>query len=123
VVVKRGIDTLRRFSDAREDKIGALIGNSESVQVHVNCRKEYTRRVPVTTTDEGELPVKRSARSSLPNFDFKRQCLFCEKDICTTDEVRHPDRQTFYSVVATLHVIESVRSMALRRSDECGEKY
>lgn len=49
VVVKRDLHTLRRINQERNDYIAVLLNHKESMTVHVNCRKDYTRRVPVRT--------------------------------------------------------------------------
>ncbi|KMQ82542.1 hypothetical protein RF55_22593 [Lasius niger] len=89
VVVERGIDTLRDASVERNDgKIGHL-RRVNSIKIHVQCRKEYTRKSSIAATKRKQDEGASTSGSSPPRtrrhtneylFDFQNLCIFCGEE-------------------------------------------
>lgn len=80
VVVSKGIDALKRASIIRHDGLHEIF--SESITLHVDCRKKYTHpsalsKIASTVENEYSEPPKKVLRSCVDEFDFKTHCLFC----------------------------------------------
>lgn len=110
----RGIETIIKCSEIRKDGAGELFKGKTSVELHVECRKVYTKRPKAPTVPE---QVQKPTRSSITDFDFKLHCLFCDRLV----DVQHPDRMPFCQV-GTLEIIQSIREYAVKRNDQWGEK-
>lgn len=83
VEIKRGVDTIRKFSILRKDHINQLLVDETSAIAHVECRRQYTKRfngdatvsiVPRRTSQE------RVNQPRCFEFDFKRRCLLCAEE-------------------------------------------
>ena len=121
VEVTRGLQTLITASLAREDGLHEQFKNKTSLQVHIDCRKQYTRR-PAPNKDIEE-PHKKllCLRSELTEFDIKLHCLFCGETANKTAELKKPRkyRRSIHEV-ATLTLQETVRARAKERNDKLG---
>jgi hypothetical protein len=84
IVKKKGIITLINSSKVRQDNKWESLVNVESVKVHLDCRKNYTRPQTIRKcindqekAGTSSSPVKGKLRSSYI-FNFKENCLFCD---------------------------------------------
>jgi hypothetical protein len=101
---KKGLTTLIEASLLQGDMdLNAYLTNASvgDVFVHKNCRKKYTdKRTSSGTTDEEcqQQPATKTLRSSLSQFDYKTQCVFCGK--IAVKDIKHPDRDLVFEVRA-----------------------
>lgn len=90
VVVTRGMKTLIDSSVERNDGFFEYLSNSESVTIHTECRKMYTRKSSIaavkrqhdmeeaSTSKISKIsPPRTRARLSESDFSFKNNCFFC----------------------------------------------
>ena len=131
VCVKKGMSTLVEASKKRGDDKWQKWVNLSAVQVHVKCRKDYTREKSITaanrkdTTDQEEKgsPLKQKLRSKETDFDFKKKCIFCFEVCCEKAEKKKPlHRRQVVSSVMTLDFGKNVLDKANDRNDDWGKK-
>lgn len=124
IVAKRGLHTLLRISWEKMMTFPSYLATKQSITVHLNCRKNYTRRVPARTGGDGQQQTKRCNRLlSISNiFDFTKHCMFWGQEIEVWDRYKHPDRQVKYSVIHYTHIINNLRAIAVQRADAWGEE-
>lgn len=129
VVVVGGMKTLIDASVERNDKFFEYLKDKQSVTVHVQCRKMYTRKSSIVAakrqseTEEGSTstisPPHTRARLSEPDFNFKRYCLFCGDEANEEAEKKKAQnvRRKIYNV-STLEFKDSILKVARTRSDD-----
>lgn len=106
VVVERGMKTLIDSSVERNDGFFEYLSNSESVTIHTQCRKMYTRKSSIaavkrqhdmeeaSTSKISKIsPPRTRARVSESDFCFKKYCLFCADD--ANEEAGKKNRNIF----------------------------
>jgi hypothetical protein len=87
---QKGLTTLIEVSGLRDDiDLHAYLTNASvgDVFVHKNCRKKYTDKRAASEKNEecqGQEPATKKLRSSLPQFDYKRNVLFAAKLLLMT---------------------------------------
>lgn len=91
VLVKaKGIAALIKSSKQRLDDKWKTLVNVENVEVHPDCRRNYTRpdSIKKYVNQQKEMmmtsPVKGKLRSNYV-FNFKKNCLFCDKKCSIED--------------------------------------
>lgn len=131
-VRKKGVDTIIKSSESRKDGKSEILKGLSSVVVHVSCRKEYTREDSIKaalkniTESEASTSSPIKLRSSIPNFDFKKACLYCTEAI---DEAFHEkekkkevSKRLKVHRVQTLQVRGSIIQAAERRGDKWAQE-
>ena len=91
VTVTKGRTTLIEASLKRNDGLSEKFETISPLQVHVSCRKGYTRRSSIEASMapsdslSPEIPetVSQNLRSSSDLFNFKVDCLFCGEEAST----------------------------------------
>lgn len=83
VCVKRGLDNLVSASYKRQDGKVSFFLNRTSIELHENCRKDYTRDTSIAAfkrklDTESSLSISpiKTRKSSNSEFDFKHCCFF-----------------------------------------------
>ena len=66
--------------------------------MHKNCRRDYTRRS--NSSAEHDIPSPKKLRSSLPSFNWKRDCILCDK--LALLDTRHPERSQVHKITTLL---------------------
>lgn len=131
VCVKKGMSTLVEASKKRGDDKWQKWVNLSTIQVHVKCRKDYTREKSIKaanrkdTTDQEERgsPIKQKIRSKETVFDFKKKCIFCFEECCEKEEKKKPlHRRQVVSRVMTLDFGKNVLDKCINRNDDWGKK-
>ena len=61
-------------------------------------------------------------RSGAVDFNYKLQCMFCEKEVNQESNYKHPDRHPSLSAMRKLHVVDTILSLADKRDDEGGRR-
>lgn len=130
IVKRRGIITFLNSSFIRKDDKADVIKNLESVKVHEECRKGYSRidRInPQDTLGQSTVrsPVKNKLRSTNLTFNFKESCFYCEKkidDAFLINERKKPanKRSKVYNV-RSLSSREKILERAVERGDDIGK--
>lgn len=128
VLVKaKGIAAFIKSSKQRLDDKWKTLVNVENVKVHPDCRRNYTRpdSIKKYVNQQKEMmmtsPVKGKLRSTYV-FNFKKNCLFCDKKCSIEDELKKSkERRDIIFNVCTLHFKHSVEDMAKMRNDEWGK--
>ncbi|CAH2083873.1 unnamed protein product [Euphydryas editha] len=148
VIVDRGMKTLIAASAERGDEFTDYLKSQKSVAVHVQCRKNYTRRTTIAavkrqheedqastskTTEYIESKTKniiipRGSKKSPPrttahvsesDFCFKNHCLFCGNEANKEYEKKRAQKyRRKICMVSTLSFKESVLKIAQSRSDD-----
>ena len=76
VVVHRGLKTLRNASVERNDGKIEHLRNVNSIKIHVQCRKEYTRKSSILAVknvrDEGASTSTSSLKVGSPTCDWSQ---------------------------------------------------
>lgn len=126
VTVDRGMKTLIDASAERGDEFTDYLKSQKSVAVHVQCRKNYTRRSTIAAVkrqheeDQASTSKPRTrARVSESAFCFKNHCFFCGDE--ANEEYEKKRAQKFrrrICKVTTLSFKESVLKIAQSRSDD-----
>ena len=88
VTVTRGIDTIRKSSEQRGDGIAKRLHSLSSINVHIICRKNYTRQSSILAVLQPSPKKQKTLRSSMIQFNFKQHCLFCGDDCDMTTETK-----------------------------------
>ena len=86
VTVTKGINTLIKCSIERKDEIHRLLVNVDVIKVHTVCRQNYTRpsniKAALKAQNSESSTSQRLLRELDTKFDFKHDCLLCEKKCC-----------------------------------------
>lgn len=116
VHVTRHLDKLIECSTAKGDDVKEQLKNKKTVEVHIKCRKDYTRRLePKSKEIHGH-----SSHINRQTFDFKVQCIFCERNI-SVDVKKFRNKQTLeFSVLEILEIVKQIRTIAEKRNDGWG---
>ncbi|KAE8740861.1 hypothetical protein FOCC_FOCC013607 [Frankliniella occidentalis] len=108
-----GLKKLREYSGRKGDGLKAALTGKTSVQLHVKCHKDYTRRLPpIVNESENQ---GRLLRRDDEGFNLKECCLFCGDRL----DGNHVSRKGV-SVVATIEVKQQILDHALHRQDRLG---
>lgn len=100
VTVTRGLQSLLKASAIREDGLHEHFSEVNSVTVHSDCRRHYTRpsSMKAVSQDDATVISRTSRASEDSSFNFKTHCLFCEEEasmrIETKEERRRKQRST-----------------------------
>lgn len=95
----KGLQTLLHFSELKGDSAlqSFLAGNPQLVNVHVDCRKNYTNkrryeqeRKKIAESKDITVPPAKQLRSAVGTFNWKTDCFFCGEPVVI--DTRHPDR-------------------------------
>lgn len=131
VTVDRGMNTLIYASIERADEFSEYLQNQISVTIHLECRKNYTRKSSIASAkrrhsqEEASTskisPPRTRARVSDSAFCFKQCCLFCGDQLNEQYETKKPKhlRRKFFNVT-TLSFKKSVLKAARDRNDDIG---
>lgn len=128
VFVERGIKTLIDSSIERNDGYVEYLKDKQSVTIHVECRKMYTRKSSIAAakrqremeaSTSSSSPPRTRARSGEPIFCFKKFCLFCGDEANEETEKKKAQniRRTIYRVT-TLSFKDNILKVAHNRSDD-----
>jgi len=118
-VGEKGVSTLISCSQFAGDLQlqNYLLSDPGPVNVHVGCRRQYTKRKvnsEGTNTDSDECQAKRKLRCSDEMFDWKSCCFLCGMP-ATVDE-RHPERSQVHAAT-TLELHNSILDVCSKRCD------
>lgn len=131
VVKKKGLSTIIQSSKEREDGLwNHLVGdNIGSTEVHVDCRKTYTRKSSIDAARKAlssihpdlASPVKKKLRTD-SEFDYRRNCLICANECSEEKERKLPAnyRQSIQNV-RTFNLKESLMKICEHRKDTVGK--
>lgn len=127
VTVKRGLRGLLEASQARnKSKHTEILKAVSEVRVHKECRLNYTRKTSIKKALRYEEESAQTCssdrnvlRSSIPQFNFKIQCLFCGEE--TSEKIKKEKKYRRVVIeVRTLEFKKSVRDRAILRDDALG---
>lgn len=110
VNVKRGLPAIIAASIRRGDNVHEQVPNTNSVCVHKQCRRDYTRASSIEAASKTDRPSgsvdedARQLRSEQKAFDFKNHCLFCGEEAKPPD-VKYPAHRR-----RSVHNVETVRT-------------
>lgn len=136
VRVEKGLSNLLDCSKRRGDEVWKQLEKNCNVEVHKSCRKQYTRESSIVASVKSAKvssqlslshsfsPVKKKLRSADDGeFDFKINCLFCDKLCCEEEEKKKSQarRQKVVSV-QTLRFRESVLEVCDQRKDDWAKR-
>lgn len=125
VTVRKGIQKIIECSFHRKDSLHLELEGKSFINVHIKCRKNYTR----PTSINASLSAEKSAleepnygitlRNSVTKFDFKNDCFICGRK-CSLD-VKYPShrRKAVYNVSSMGMRNNTLRQCELR-NDEWG---
>ena len=116
-VTARGLNTLLQFSSGKGDTelFDYLSQSSVIVNVHEDCRRNYTRKRSVASS-EPRPPPKKPLRSSHETvFDWKTNCLFCGVLV----DLKRERLGVQYSSVMTIEFKDNVLKTCEMRNDTC----
>lgn len=129
----KGMRSLLLASERRKDNLGSKLRGIETIRLHTECRKKYTRDESITALQKQQSaadPSSSAQGSSLPQtrssvktlFEFKIKCFFCA-DIVDEEyfkkQLKKPikaRRDAFYC--RSKEMITTVLNAADRRNDE-----
>ena len=90
--------------------------------VHKSCRIKHINPKAIKAALKHESTSgldQRPLRSSVPDFDFKTHCFFCESFIDKDATTKHPERSALqFSHVMTLEFQDSITAHCHKRQDE-----
>lgn len=120
--------TLINASTERADEFSEYLKNQKSVTIHVECRKNYTRKCSIAAAikrqhEEQEArttksPPRTRARVSESTLCFKKQCLFCGHELNEErGRKRSSDFRRKIQQVSTATFKDMVLETAQARSD------
>ena len=94
---------------------------STQLEFMLCVEKNYTRRTNAPSSSLDDFSQQEvMLRSGALDFNYKLQCLFCKKEVNHESNNKHPDGHPSFSEVRTLHVVDTIRSLAGKRDDEWG---
>ena len=103
------------------DGIAKRLHGLSSIDVHILCRKNYTRQSSIKAVLQPS-PKKKPLRSSMIQFNFKQHCLFCGDDCDMTIETKKPvARQKSIHEVRTMTCKSMIANAASERGGEWGQ--
>lgn len=125
VIVDGGLQTLKDASYERDDGLIEFLNSVNVVTIHVQCRKEYTRKTSILAFKRhreenaaGSQPSPRKRR--MGDFNFQRLCFICceiaEVDIKQPVKYRRKIKQ-----VSTNYFKEYIIKKAELRNDRLGK--
>lgn len=128
VTVERGLKTLIDASIERGDGFSEYLKDQTSMTIHVQCRKNYTRKSTIAAVkrqhEEEQAgtskisPPRTRARTTKPVFCFKQRCLFCGNEL--NEEFENKKALKYRRQicnVSTLSFKETILNIAQTRSD------
>ena len=125
IVGEKGRQTLVTSSLERNDGLHKTFESATPLRIHVQCRKQYTRRSSITSAkrksechqeEEDNAP---ELRSSTPIFDIKSDCFFCTEPV-TQNAKLAKHRKRAVSNVETLEFQTKILKLAKERQDKWG---
>ena len=124
-VVTTGIERIRLYASSSDlHLLTEYLNHDENVIViHPNCQKKLSNDLRKSSSNSGKESCKTprrsvTSRSSVPNFDFKSQCIFCSK-LCT-DDTRYKDLSD-YSLCKTKEIGKTLKMMCEGQDNELAE--
>ena len=112
---KKGADAINKVSVLKELDIHV----SEGQQVHIKCRKDFTRDEYIykkrkSIGEEEPCSSKRLSRSEL-KFDIKSDCIFC----CTPDPYKGRKKEFVLVPSSTIKITQSIKEICetMRKND------
>ncbi|CAG9761491.1 unnamed protein product [Ceutorhynchus assimilis] len=109
-IKQKGLQTLKKASKERNDGKLKLLENKTELMVHVKCRRDYTRPTSIKASKNalknvtGQPTSRPHLRSSVSDFNFKSECIFCAKKCLHNRE----NRTQKTSLVTTLEVKDTI---------------
>ena len=121
-VVKEGVEKLMGYSKStNDDQMINMLDrkvNGKIVHIHRKCQKSIYNEMKQKSNEpiERNTEIKKSAarRLETPSYDWKKLCMFCEKD-CVFDDSHH-DRIDWRQV-QVLSMRENLLAICSSRSD------
>lgn len=128
-VASKGLKGLIDSSIKRGDDLHIQFRHLESVTVHKECRKTYTRSTSIraylastanieNASEGSTLPPMR--RSEISSFDFKENCLFCGMEAGFLRKTPLKYRKPIH-LVQTLNIKHTILKYAENRNDDWGD--
>lgn len=118
---QKGLTKLIDCSKRYKDGLWQNIANINQIQLHVSCRKNYTRessiRAAESKHDANVMTKETRTRKCEDQFDFKGHCLFCGAT-CGTVKKAHKNVR----VVATLGIKQNIEARCTARNDDWSHK-
>lgn len=96
----QGISNFIKSSKQRgDDEVETVLKNKDTIKVHITCSKTYNSKKALKKFVAGSTQARptTSTRSSTVIFDFKNNCIFCEKSL-------HASKKTVDSIAHVSHV-------------------
>ncbi|XP_028418322.1 uncharacterized protein LOC114543611 [Dendronephthya gigantea] len=122
VTVTRGMETIRKSSEQRGDGIAERLDGLSSIDVHIICRKNYTRQSSIKAVLQPSPKKQKTLRSSMTQFNFKQHCLFCGDDCDISIETKKPlARRKSIHEIRTITCKTTIANAASERDDEWGQ--
>lgn len=109
-VGSKGLHKILECSSVKNDGLYEELQGKDSVTVHVECRKNYTR-CPVPLAECRPTTSQHVPRSV---FDFNTQCFLCERRCSDSNKLRNPSREV-WSEVSTIELVGSLRNFTAQR--------
>ena len=91
---ENGAEGINIAASRKGDGITAYVGDN----VHIHCRKQYTRAQNSSSSDTSTLVTPPKTRSSSSVFNIAKECLFCGNTITAREENAKPKK-----ISAVLH--------------------
>ena len=112
IITGKDINTLSKKGTNAINKVCVLkelgIHVSEGQQVHINCRKDFTREEYIykkrKATDEEALCSSKRLSPSELKFDIKSNCIFC----CTPDPYKGWKNECLLITSSTIKMTQTV---------------
>ena len=123
-VTERGLETLKKFSELRNDvQLSEYLHQEHTiVTVHEGCRKDYTNKKSYEQlkrrAEESESKIQTKVlRSASISFDWKQHCFLCSKSAVGPTGKPLQDEA---SAVETIELRDNILEICNQRKDEWG---
>lgn len=123
VEVRRGLQTLKNASIARGDGNIEYLDTVTFVNVHSNCRKNYTNTLSIAAFKRRQEEPSTSIsprKKRISSFDFKKLCLFCGEE--ASEVIEKKKEKKYRRVIREVSTL-SFKDTVLKAAEARGDKY
>lgn len=123
VEVRRGLQTLKNASVARSDGNIEYLNTVTVVNVHSNCRKNYTNNLSIAAFKRRQEEPSTSTsprKKRINSFDFKKLCLFCGEE--ASEELERKKETKYRHAIRKVSTL-TFKDTVLKAAEARGDKY
>lgn len=123
VEVRRGLQTLKNASVSRGDGNIEYLNTVNSVNVHSNCRRNYTNNLSIAAHKRRQEEPSTSIsprKKRISAFDFKKLCLFCGEE--ANEVIERKKEKKYRRVIREVSTL-TFKDTVLKAAEARGDKY